>query len=89
MDSLEAAFSGLAFEMAAASSKYFEVEPFDDVGMTPEQTIAKYLEQIFWTHSKALAAWKGRNINLDPQNLKNAGSIPVIAMQLTEETYNG
>jgi outer membrane biosynthesis protein TonB len=34
IDSIEAALSGLTHEMAVASSAWFEVQPFDDLGLT-------------------------------------------------------
>jgi hypothetical protein len=44
-------------------------------------------------HSKALAAFKGKKMvefdRLNVEKLKNSGSIPVIASQLTEVTQQG
>lgn len=60
IDSIEATLSGLSHEMSVASSQWFQVDPFDDLGLTDQQSITKYLELIFWIHSKALAAHKGK-----------------------------
>jgi hypothetical protein len=55
--------------------------------------IAANLNVIFWMHSKALAAYKGKKMvefdTLNVDKLKNSGSIPVIASQLTQVTQEG
>jgi hypothetical protein len=53
-DALENALSGLVYEMSVASS--LQPPQFDDVGLSSPQIVARYLEQIFWTHSQALAS---------------------------------
>lgn len=99
-DRFDSAFSGLTHEMKQAVQKYFPFDiishpllDFDDLGLSQQQSISSYLSIIFWIHSKALAAFKGKKMmefdSLNVQKLKNAGSIPVIASQLTEVTQEG
>lgn len=72
-----------------ASAKWFEVEPVDDLGLSDQQSLTKYLENIFWIHSKARAASKGKHIDLKTSNLKNAEAIPIAASQFTEVVQDG
>ena len=66
---------------------------FDDLALTQTQVIASHLNIIFWMHSKALAAFKGKKMvefdRLNIEKLKNSSSIPIIASQLTEVTQEG